>query len=342
MLVGYGVSSAAKPLLGLAQTMSLAVAPFFVLGLRLTDKLGKGIRGAPRDALVADHAEGHQGRAFGYQRAMDHAGAVAGGLVAFVLVGLFEISIGWAAVFAVIPGIATLWVILAFVNEDRRTRPAGSETKAPAAHAPLSRAFWLYAVAATLFALANSSDAFLILRAREMGLSLAAIPMAWALLHVVKALTSLAGGTLSDRMSRRPLLLTGWVLYAAVYAGFAALSSEIAAWLLFPLYGVFYGATEGVAKAFVADLVPAGSRGRAFGLLGMLEGLVLIPTSVAIGWIWDQQGNGQAALLVESALAVAAALWLLLLVRRPTPMEQPLGPAGSRLIDGPPSRTGPC
>ncbi len=326
MLAGYGFSSVAKPLLGLAQHMALTVAPYFVLLLRLGDKIGKGVRGAPRDALVADHAEGQQGRAFGYQRAMDHTGAVAGGLVAFLLVGMLKLSIAWAAVVAVVPGILTLWVIIAFVDE---SRPATTRARAGGqARAPLSKAFWLYAVAAMVFALANSSDAFLILRAREMGLSLAMIPLAWALLHGVKAATSLAGGALSDRVGRRPLLLGGWLLYSVVYAAFAASSTAAAVWVLFPLYGVFYGATEGVAKAFVADLVPSGARGRAFGLLGTIEGLLLIPTSVAIGWLWDIEGNGRLPLLIEAALALGAAIWLWIAVR-PRQAEEDDGALGA-------------
>ncbi len=136
---------------------------------------------------------------------------------------------------------------------------------------PLSREFRFYLVAAVLFALANSSDAFLILRAREMGLPLLMAPLAWALLHVVKSVTSLWGGGLSDRVGRRPVLLVGWVLYALVYGAFAWLTATWATWLLFAAYGIFFGATEGVAKAYVADLVPSAARGRAFGLLGMVR-----------------------------------------------------------------------
>jgi len=135
-------------------------------------------------------------------------------------------------------------------------------------------------------------------------------PLAWALLHVVKSVTSLWGGSLSDRVGRRPVLLFGWTLYALVYAAFAWASGTAAAWGLFAAYGVFFGATEGVAKAYVADLVPAAARGRAFGLLGMLEGLLLIPTSVAIGWLWDATGSGRVPLAIEAGLALVAAAWL--------------------------------
>ena len=342
ILVGYLLSSLVKPFLGLAQTASA------VLVLRVLDKVGKGVRGAPRDALVADLAAGRRGRAFGYQRAMDHAGAVAGGLAAFALLRFAGLDPRQAILLAAVPGLLSLLVIVLFVHDEpERARrapatdgraaaagsapPAGAATlagssaavpgpatgAAPSSHAParvqspaLSRPFRLYLVAAVLFALANSSDAFLILRAREMGLPLLMAPLAWALLHAVKSATSLWGGDLSDRVGRRPVLLGGWLLYAAVYAAFAGLSGTAAAWALFAVYGVFFGATEGVAKAYVADLVPAGARGRAFGLLGTLEGLLLIPTGLAVGWLWDATGSGRWPLAIEAALALAAAAWL--------------------------------
>jgi MFS family permease len=314
VLAGYGLSSAVKPLIGLAKFTSLAVAPYLVLVLRVTDKLGKGIRGAPRDALVADYSEGQQGRAFGFQRAMDHAGAVGGGLVAFALVGLLGLDISRVILLSVIPGALSLLVIALFVREKpgHASRAAARPTSAPP---PLTREFRTYAVAAVLFALANSSDAFLLIRAKEMGLAVALFPLVWALLHVVKAVTSLVGGRLSDRLGRRPLLIGGWVLYGLVYVGFAAFDTPLAVWILFPVYGMFYGATEGAAKAFVADLVPAGSRGRAFGVLGMLEGLMLIPTGLAVGWLWDVRGSGELALALEAGIALTAALWLAFAVR---------------------------
>jgi len=310
IFAGYLLSSAVKPFLGLAQ------AATGVLGLRLLDKIGKGIRGAPRDAVVADFAGGQRGRAFGYQRAMDHAGAVAGGLVGFLLLRVVGVDLRLAIMLSAIPGFCALVVIALFVGDDparraaeRRRTAAGGATVPPA---PLSPEFRHYMVAAVLFALANSSDAFLILRAREMGLPLLLAPLAWALLHVVKSVTSLWGGGLSDRVGRRPVLLGGWLLYALVYGAFAWLTAPWAAWLLFAAYGLFFGATEGVAKAYVADLVPSAGRGRAFGLLGMLEGLALIPTSFAIGWLWDATGSGRLPLALEAGLALLAAAWLAL------------------------------
>jgi MFS family permease len=317
ILAGYAISSTVKPFIGLAKSASLAMAPVLVLALRVLDKVGKGIRGAPRDALVADLAGESRGRAFGYQRAMDHAGAVGGGLVAFILLAWLRLDLPWAIAAAAVPGFLAVLTIALFVHD--RPEGAGATPASPAgtAEAPLGRPFRRYLVAAVLFALANSSDAFLLLRAKELGLAVLYAPLAWALLHVVKTVTSLLGGKLSDRAGRRPLLLAGWFLYAAVYAGFAWASGAWAAWVLFGAYGLFFGLTEGVAKAYVADLVPKGARGRAYGLLGMAEGLLLIPASVAAGWLWDATGSGRIPLLVNAGFALAAALWLL--AARPRP-----------------------
>jgi MFS family permease len=327
ILAGYTLSSVVKPFIGLTKGAGLALAPFLVLVLRVLDKIGKGIRGAPRDALVADLAGDARGRAFGYQRAMDHAGAMAGGLVAFILLRALDVPIAWAIGLSAIPGLLAVLTIVFFVHD----RPPGvggvgpdftsaqsgrsrdnPDPRPPAPEAPpaLGRPFRLYLVAAVLFALANSSDAFLLLRAKELGMDVMYLPLAWAVLHVVKAATSYAGGALSDRVGRKPLLLAGWLLYAGVYAGFARAGGAAAAWALFPVYGLFFGLTEGVAKAFVADLVPAGARGRAFGLLGMVEGFLLIPASLAAGWLWDATGSGQLPLALNAAFALVAAAWL--------------------------------
>jgi MFS family permease len=348
ILAGYALSSLVKPFIGLTKFASLALAPFLVLGLRVLDKLGKGIRGAPRDALVADLAGEARGRAFGYQRAMDHAGAMGGGLVAFLLLSALHVPIAWAIALSAIPGLLAVLTIVLFVHDPgagarsagdggasagdpsptRVEAPSGGDgpgtsapdlsAEAPAkAEAPPARQFQLYLVAAVLFALANSSDAFLLLRAKELGMAVAHAPLAWALLHVVKTATSYAGGALSDRIGRKPLLLGGWLLYAGVYASFAEASGESAAWALFGVYGLFFGLTEGVAKAFVADLVPQGGRGRAYGVLGMVEGLLLIPSSLAAGWLWDATGDGQVPLLLNAGFALAAAAWLAVAVRTP-------------------------
>ena len=329
ILAGYALSSAVKPFIGLAKAASLALAPFLVLVLRVLDKAGKGIRGAPRDALVAHFAGESRGRAFGYQRAMDHAGAMGGGLIAFFLVARLGLDLPWAIAAAAIPGLLAVLTIVFFVHDLPGRAGSRPSPEAGPAAPPLGRPFRLYLAAAVLFALANSSDTFLLLRAKELGMAVLYAPLAWALLHLVKAVTSFAGGKLSDRVGRRPLLLGGWFLYAAVRAGFAGSTGAWAAWVLFAAYGLFFGLTEGVAKAYVADLVPAGARGRAYGILGMAEGLLLIPTSLATGWLWDRTGSGRIPLLANAGFALAAALWLwLALPVRPGPgRDRSAGPS---------------
>ncbi len=310
ILAGYGISSVVKPFIGLTKAASAALAPLLVLVLRVLDRIGKGIRVAPRDALVADFAGDARGRAFGYQRAMDHAGAMGGGLAAFLLLSQLRLDIPWAIAAAAVPGFLAVLTAALFVHDRPDRAPPSPSAGAGPARPPLGRPFRLYLVAAVLFAMANSSDAFLLLRAGELGMAVVYAPLAWALLHVVKASTSFSGGKLSDRVGRRPLLLGGWFLYAAVYAGFAGFSEAWAAWALFAAYGLFFGLTEGVARAFVADLVPAGARGRAYGLLGMTEGLLLIPSSLITGWLWDVTGSGRLPLLLNAGFALAAAVWL--------------------------------
>lgn len=310
ILSGYALSSAVKPLIGLAKAASLAAAPFFVLVLRVLDRVGKGIRMAPRDALVADLAGESRGRAFGFQRSMDHAGAMGGGLIAYLLIARLGLDLPWAIAAAAVPGLLAVLTIALFVHDRNGRGAARAAAGARRPASPLGRPYRLYLVAAVLFALANSSDAFLLLRAKELGLPVPYVPLAWALLHVVKTATAYSGGTLSDRAGRRPLLLGGWLLYAAVYAGFAGASGPWTAWWLFAAYGLFFGLTEGVAKAYVADLVPEGARGRAYGLLGMVEGLLLIPSSLLTGWLWDAMGSGRLPLALNAGFALAAALWL--------------------------------
>jgi MFS family permease len=316
ILGGYSLSSVAKPLIGTARFVSQALGPWVILALRVVDKIGKGIRGSPRNALVADYAETERGRAFGFQRAMDHAGAVGGGLAAWFFISQMGLSIWWVFAIAVVPGLLTILTIVFFIKEKQDRRAAVSKSLTGQVMAPgFGRRYYTYLVAVALFALANSSDAFLILRAREMGLAVGLLPLTWAVLHVSKAVTSYYGGGMSDRVGRKPMLVGGWLLYAAVYSGFAWLNDAWMVWPLFVVYGLFFGMTEGVAKAYVADLVPAGARGRAFGLLGMIEGICLVATSVAVGWLWDEEGAGNLPLSLGAVFALAAAAWMMFAVK---------------------------
>jgi len=308
ILAGYGVSSVVKPIIGLCHSA------WQVLVLRSTDRIGKGVRTAPRDALVADLAqERSRGWAFGYQRAMDHAGAVLGALAAWWLIIHLAGNIRHVIFISAIPGVLCLLTILLFIRDkpDRTPRTPGKVLSA-AELKILPARFWLFLVAAGMFALANSSDAFLLLRSREIGLRIGSVILLWAELHVVKALCSLIGGRISDIANRRTVLAAGWLLYSFVYAGFAMATSIWAPVALFALYGVFFGATEAVIKATVADLVPEQVRGTAYGVMGTAEGVLTIAASILAGLLWDLTGSAKTPLLLGAALSAAAACWIVL------------------------------
>jgi MFS family permease len=318
ILAGYTLSTIFKPLIALSRASGQ------VLVFRLLDRVGKGIRTAPRDAIVADHTDSRiRGHAFGFQRAMDHAGAVSGGLIGFAFLAGLGFSMKQAIAWSVVPGVLSVLTIVFFIREK-----AGRLMKPPRSVNVLSglgslpRDYFFYVVCASSFTLANSSDAFLLLRARDMGVPLKLIPLLWSALHAVKALLSVWGGKLSDRRGRMPVLITGWTLYAAVYLGFAVCSGAMAAWLLFAVYGVFFGFTEGASRAIIADLVPEGQRGTAFGFWGMIEGMLLIGASLLTGWLWDRTGSAAVPLAACAALSFAAAIALGLRARMARPRQK--------------------
>jgi MFS family permease len=304
VLLGYTLASAARPLVALAQT------PWHLLAIRLTDRVGKGLRTSPRDALLADVApEGQAGRVFGFHRAMDHTGAVVGPLIASGLLGLGLPlrTIFWCTA---VPGVLCIVVLLG-VREPPPSRHAGAPD-APAAPLapPLPRALGLYFGILLLFSLGNSSDAFLLLRARELGVGTAALPVLWTALHLYKLLCSYGGGVLSDLWPRWRLIVGGWMVYSATYLGLALAHRRWQVWLLFVLYGVFYGLTEPVEKALVKDLAPALARGRAFGIYHFIVGGSALPAGLLTGWLWQSRGPST-ALMTGAVLASLAALLML-------------------------------
>jgi MFS family permease len=305
VVAGYSLSALVRPL------VALAASPAQVLIVRLLDRVGKGVRGGPRDALVAEvTAAAERGRAFGFQRAMDHAGAAVGPILASgVLLVTGELRVVFAL--AAVPGALAVLALVRGVREDPRA--SGFTPVTTAAGAPLEPALVRYLAVLALFTLGNSSDAFLLLRAQQAGVPLALVPLLWALHHIVKAGTSTWGGALSDRVGRRPTILFGWGLYALTYAGFAIADAPPAVVGLFVAYGLFHATTEGAERALVADLAGAASRGRAFGMFHAVTGAVLLPASLLTGLLWQRFGAG-AALLTGAALAGLAALGLLLFV----------------------------
>jgi MFS family permease len=287
-----------------------------VLAIRFSDRLGKGIRGAPRDAMLAEFApEGQRGRVYGFHRAMDHAGAVLGPLLATAYLYFYPEDYRTLFALTLIPGIIVIVIILFIPEASSRSTSEGPRREpwrlAPAPIPPIGSLGPLVRPLAVifLFALGNASDAFLLLRLSEVGIAAVWIPLLWAGLHVVKVASSIAGGALSDRVGRRSLIAAGWIFYAAVYGAFAFVEAAASLVAIFLAYGIFFGLTEGVEKAWVADLAPPARRGIAFGYYNAAIGLGALLASVIFGLIWTRV-SPQAAFLTGSAIAVAATLLL--------------------------------
>jgi MFS family permease len=361
VVVGYALASLARPLLGFATSWPQ------VFAVRFADRVGKGIRSAPRDAMIADSAAvTERGLAFGFHRAMDHLGAVFGPLLGFALLVLIAAQRNaptlseYRLIFlaASVPALAAVLVAAFAIRETRRSEsvdgrvtdtgrgsvdaheefpddstraaaattatPAAATAAVPSATAPVLRFslrgfdgnFKRFLLILALFTLSNSSDAFLLLRAREVGISTATIPLLWAALHGVKVLSSLVGGDLSDRLGRKTLIVTGWLFYAAVYLGFAFVSTVGGAWTLFLIYGIYFGLVEGAEKALVADLVPADKRGTAYGLYSLAFSITVWPASLLMGALWSWRG-ASVAFIASACTGALAALLLALTVRPP-------------------------
>ena len=315
VVAGYLLASIVRPFTAATHSATQ------VLAIRVTDRVGKGIRSSARDALLADSAVPEaRGRAFGFHAAADNAGAVLGPLVAFFIlrfhgVGAPDMSghllprdehamrnVFWLSA---IPA-AIAMVILIVVVRDIPRRDSAKPGEAGGS-ASLGGRFWGYLVVVLLFTLGNSTDAFLLLRANQLGVPVALAPILWALLNFVKSATGTYGGQLSDTIGRKPLIVGGWLLYAAVYFAFAWAGAPWQAWALFAVYGIFYGMTEGTEKALVADIVPAVRRGAAFGWYNLAIGLGALPASLIFGWIWDRSGS-PSAFVFGATLALAAAI----------------------------------
>ena len=311
VVFGYTLAALARPLVAVAQGAG------HVLAIRLADRVGKGIRNAPRDALIAESVDASiRGRAFGFHRAADHAGAVLGPLVAFLLLQALSMDLRTVFWLALVPGALAVITVVLFVREAVMVAPEPPPPPpgSPPAEDPASsrsggrlpKSFWAYLGVVLVFTLGNSTDAFLLLRASQLGVPTALIPILWAVLHVVKSLASTPGGALSDRYGRAPALVTGWLVYAAAYAGFAVASDAWHAWALFAFYGLFFGLAEPAERALVADFVPAERRGTAFGWFHLTVGIGMLPASLLFGLVWDAAG-ARAAFLLGAGLAVLAA-----------------------------------
>lgn len=313
---GYGIAAAIRPL------FAIATAPWHVLAIRTTDRVGKGLRTAPRDALLAASVpETHRGRAFGIHRAADHSGALIGPLLASGILLLAPGRLRLVFALTIVPGILTVAAVLFGVRERKATpgdvvEAAHHASPAAAAQPAPERdpAFLAYLGVLLVFTLGNASDAFLLLRARDLGVATALVPLLWSALHLSKTGFNLIGGWIADRWGPRPTLVAGWLVYAAVYAGFALASTQWHAWALFGVYGLFYGLTEAPEKVLVTSFAGASSRARAFGAYHLAIGIGALPASLLFGWLWSAR-SPSFAFLVGAGLALLAAVVLPMLPR---------------------------
>jgi len=320
-IVGYSISTVAKPFMYLASNWGA------VLAIRFGDRVGKGIRASPRDALVADSVSAEErGKGFGLHRAMDTTGAVLGLAIAAIIIysvhgwGL-ELSLKtyqWLVLVGIVPAVLAVLVLLIFVGEARRepsptsSSPQGFSWKRLTAG--FDTRFKVFLAIMAVFTLGNSSDFFVILRAQNLEVSLVHVVLMLVLFNVTYAAISLPAGMLSDKFGRRRVITLGWFVYALVYLGFALASEVWQVWLLFACYGIYYGIVEGVARAFVADLVPEEKRGTAYGLYHGVVGLTLLPASLLAGWLW-QTVSPAAPFYFGAGLAFLAMLGIMALIR---------------------------
>ena len=314
IMAGYGLSNVIRPLIAFSTSW------IQVLVLRFADRVGKGLRTSPRDAIIADSTPlAYRGTAYGFHRAMDHTGAIIGPLAATTLLLLLHDDIKTIFLLSFIPGACAVAMLLFGLREKEGSAPqsSGSAFSFRSAWTEMPGGFRKYLLVILLFTLGNSTDAFLLLRAQQLGVPVALLPSIWVVLHIVKMAFSVPGGILSDRIGRKTVIVAGWIVYALVYAGFGAASVQWHAWALFAVYGVYFGLTEGVEKALVADFAPAHLRGSAFGLYHVVVGAGAFPASILFGVIWQKFGSAAAFGMGAGCALLASMLLALLTVVKP-------------------------
>jgi MFS family permease len=307
VVAGYSIAAVARPL------VALATSWLHVLAIRFADRVGKGIRTAPRDALLAELVTPeNRGRAYGLQRAMDNAGAVVGPLVAALLLKTVLSDERQVFLLAFVPGVLAVVLLVLRVRETSAAEQVAAVPERTAG-GRLPRGFWIATSIFVLFTFANSTDAFLLLRARDCGVPIWQLPLLWAFFNGVKAALGVPGGALADRIGHVHAVAWGWGVYAAAYVGFAYVSQTKWVWALFAGYALFFALSEGAERALVAALVGGRLRGRAFGVFHGSIGAAALPSSILFG-IWWKAFGPRVAFLIGAALA-AAALVVLVVAR---------------------------
>lgn len=324
VLLGYSLSAIAKPTIGLAGRW------IHVLAARFADRVGKGIRTSPRDSLIADVVDTNiRGRAFGFHRAMDTGGAVFGPLLAYILLAVllkfYSMSVSVRSVFllSLIPGIFAIITLIFFVKE--KPREQRELTKLNLGFRGLSREFKLLLAVMLVFSLGNSSNTFLILRASNIGFKTEMVPILYMFFNIVYAGSAMPLGSLSDKIGRRVTIAIGFFIYFIVYIGFARLNTHqyIYLWILFGLYGIYYGFTDGTLRALVADISRREERGFAYGLYHMLVGLMLFPASFIAGILWEKI-SPSAPFYFGALTSVLSAFLILIFIKEKKYEEDPV------------------
>jgi MFS family permease len=308
MIAGYAISTLSRPIIALAGAWQQ------VLVSRFVDRLGKGIRTAPRDAIIAESTETtHLARAFSFHRSMDTMGAVAGPAIALMVLQLYNNNYKLVFWLSMVPGVIAVLIIVKFIKEKKRVATAAAERpKLTLKHFDWRVKFFI--VIATLFALGNSSDAFLILRAEQVGIPTVMIPAVYLLFNLIYSLSAIPAGIAADKYGKKRLILLGFILFAGLYYGFAVAKSSAAIWVLFSLYGVFMGLTEGIQKAFLATIIPPDFKATAFGVYATAVGLATLPASLIGGLLWDRVSPAATFYFGAATATLSALLFIVMIV----------------------------
>jgi len=308
MAAGYGISTLSRPIVALATGWQ------HVMDSRFMDRFGKGVRTAPRDAIIAESSEKtHLGRAFGFHRSMDTMGAVVGPAIAFLLLGIFSNNYRIVFWLSMIPGVIAVLLIIFFIKEKKKVFPVHEERpKLTLKH--FDWRFKFFVAIATIFAIGNSSDVFLILRAQQIGISTVMIPVVYLLFNLIYSLSAIPAGIAADRFGKKRVILLGFVLFAILYYGFAVAKDTTAIWVLFAFYGLFMGLTEGIQKAFLATIIPQDFKATAFGVYNTAVGLAMFPASLIGGWLWDNISPSATFYFGAITAALSAVLFVIYII----------------------------
>jgi MFS family permease len=309
MAVGYGISAISRPIIALAATWH------HVMGFRFMDRFGKGIRTAPRDAIIAESSEtAYMGRAFSFHRSLDTMGAVIGPALAFFLLGIFSNDYRKVFWLSMIPGIIAVLLIIFFITEKKKVFSVKPAERPKLTMKHFDWRFKSFVLIAGIFAIGNSSDVFLILRAQQIGIPTVMIPVVYLLFNLIYSLSAIPAGIAADRFGRKRVILLGFILFAVLYYGFAIASDTKAIWILFGFYGLFMGLTEGIQKAFLATIIPQDFKATAFGVYNTVIGIAMFPASLVGGWLWDNISPSATFYFGAITASLSAALFTIFIV----------------------------